>query len=234
MPRFLQFRIVSFLIGLALCPTLVSAQPSFDCARAGTPTEHAICGSDRLSSLDRDLAAAYAAARSTATAAQAEAIRADQRLWLGQRNECGGQPDCLGNAMRYRLDDLRAIDGSASMRSDLTGIYCPDDVTSLKVVQRGNRMEFGFGLFAGNGHSCGAGGLVGQPSGGGWVARANSCEMSLRQVGNDIVLIAVTPAACKAAYCGARAAIYQLRVPLSSRSPGIDDVAGHNWFEQGC
>lgn len=234
MLRFVLLRLTVPLIALLSLSPQVSAQPSFDCARAGTSTEHAICGSESLAALDRDLATAYSRARGGASAAQADAIRADQGLWLGRRNDCGGHAECLENMMRYRLDELRRIDGSAGMRADLTGLYCPDNGTNLTVVQRGGRLEFSFGFFASNGHACGSGRLAGRRSGNFWVSQENGCEMVLRQVGGDLVLTAMTPGACKDAYCGFRAAINELRVPLSSRNPHIADLANHNWFEDGC
>ena len=44
-----------------LWPGLALAQPSFDCAKASTPVERAICGSTKLAAADRELATVYGA-----------------------------------------------------------------------------------------------------------------------------------------------------------------------------
>ncbi|SDE94041.1 lysozyme inhibitor LprI family protein [Limimaricola pyoseonensis] len=230
---FRPIAILLALLSLGLAGPEAEAQPSFDCARAGTATEHAICGSGRLSALDREIAAAYAAARGSAGAAQREAIRADQRWWLGARDGCGNQPECLEKVMRRRLDALRGIDGGAPMRGDLTGLYCPNEAAHLSVVHRGDRLDFEFGYFGANGHSCGTPLMAGRRAGDGWVARRDGCELVLRQVGSEIVVTTTTFEACRQ-FCGARTAIREFRVPLRSRNPAITDVAGHNWWERGC
>ena len=56
-----------------LSATMAVAQPSFDCGRASTATEHAICRSSTLSRLDSEMAAIYTAQRRS----RSEAQRAD-------------------------------------------------------------------------------------------------------------------------------------------------------------
>ena len=58
------------------------AQPSFDCAKASAPIEHAICADVSLSKLDADLAGRYTEALGTG---DAEALRAEQRAWADER-----------------------------------------------------------------------------------------------------------------------------------------------------
>lgn len=70
--------------------------------------ERAICGSGALSALDRQLAGAYAARRGALGPSARERLRAEQRGWLGQRDRCGGDADCLANAMRGRIAILSA------------------------------------------------------------------------------------------------------------------------------
>jgi uncharacterized protein len=76
--------------------------PSFDCAKAATEVELAICASDRLSTQDLDLLDAYKAARDSGAT-----TRDDQRSWIRQRNtQCGGNVDCLYQVNQARIDDL--------------------------------------------------------------------------------------------------------------------------------
>ncbi len=224
--------LTSALLGI-LGGSGAAAQASFDCAKAGTSVEHAICASAELSRLDRALAEAYAGARQGAGTAQRDAIRADQRRWLARRDRCGGQPDCLANLMDRRIATLRGIDGSVPHGLDLTGFYCPDDASAMAVQQRGSALVFNFAYFGANGHSCATPDMTGRRTGDGWTARQDGCELTLRQVGAEIVVNTETFDACRQ-YCGARTAINEFRVPLSSRNAGIADPIARNWMEEGC
>lgn len=55
---------------------------SFDCAKAQTPFEHAICEAPELSRADEVLAKAFATAIGGLTEGSVEAMRGDQRNWL--------------------------------------------------------------------------------------------------------------------------------------------------------
>jgi uncharacterized protein len=87
-------------------PTVAAGAPSFDCARAGTPTEGAICGSDSLATLDQQIADSFLRAQAAMTAADQDRLRLEQRSWLGQRNACGADVDCLHQSMSGRLVEL--------------------------------------------------------------------------------------------------------------------------------
>jgi len=65
---------------LASCGFAMAA--SFDCAKAGTAVERAVCGDPDLGALDEDMAAAYAKARAALSPAAAEIVRQGQRQWL--------------------------------------------------------------------------------------------------------------------------------------------------------
>lgn len=77
---------------LLAAPALAQdAQPSFDCTKAATPVEHAICNNPSLASLDADMAASYAEALSHSS--DAETLRREQRDWAAQRGPaCGIMP----------------------------------------------------------------------------------------------------------------------------------------------
>lgn len=96
-------------LALLLAPLAAPAQgvsPSFDCARAGTPAEFAICASPTLAALDRALAGSYRAARDRLGAAGRQRLLDDQRAWLARRDGCGGDPACLAGVMQSRIDAL--------------------------------------------------------------------------------------------------------------------------------
>lgn len=83
-----------------------SAQPSFDCRKASTATESAICGNPVLAGLDRDLGQAYKVALSAA-GVDAKVVREDQREWIKNRDiRCNAGIACLGSELRQRIAQL--------------------------------------------------------------------------------------------------------------------------------
>lgn len=76
---------------------------SFDCAKAQTPVERAICADPALSALDEQLAQVYQREQ-----ANDRTRRASQRDWLvGTRNRCT-TPQCLEQAYSTRLAALKS------------------------------------------------------------------------------------------------------------------------------
>ena len=71
---------IVLLVLMALAPQAMAA--SFDCTKAATPFEHAICDNPTLSSADDLLAKAFATATGGLTKPAATQMRADQRAWL--------------------------------------------------------------------------------------------------------------------------------------------------------
>lgn len=80
--------------------------PSFDCARAGTQTEKAICRYDRLAELDRTLADTYTAFQGQLNADGRARLRAEQKSWLARRDACRADFLCLERAYEQRLQDF--------------------------------------------------------------------------------------------------------------------------------
>jgi uncharacterized protein len=77
---------------------------SFDCGKAATATEHAICANANLSNLDSALGLAYGQ-----RLALDPAIRQIERGWLAVRNVgCGGDVGCLTGLTGAQLAWLRA------------------------------------------------------------------------------------------------------------------------------
>ncbi len=88
---------------LTIAPPAAHAA-GFDCAKAASPTEKAICADAGLSSLDGQLAVAWK--RALAKGGDAVALKAAQRKWLKQRDQCGGDAACVGDRYRERLASL--------------------------------------------------------------------------------------------------------------------------------
>ena len=97
----------------ALLPAAGQAA-SFDCAKASTPTEHAICDNPQLSSLDEQTAGLYytliSGGAPDATASVAD-VKAQQVKFLQQRNACGANYNCLIDAYTSQIMYLKAASG---------------------------------------------------------------------------------------------------------------------------
>lgn len=103
------------LVALAL---LASQEgPSFNCSRASTPSEHAICADPALGRLDRRMADRYAAVCRILPPGARTALTQDQRWFIGARDEWqenstrGGFRDFsdLGERMRGRVQFLDSL-----------------------------------------------------------------------------------------------------------------------------
>jgi uncharacterized protein len=99
------------LVLLLLAPGLAVAQPSFDCGKASTAVERAICGDAKLAAADRELAGVYGALLGRLSGPAKEHLMNDQRRWLGNRGKsCTAElPWCLGNRYRQRIATLKAV-----------------------------------------------------------------------------------------------------------------------------
>lgn len=106
--------IATLALALSLTVGPQASQPSFDCRRASTPTEHAICADPALGRMDRQMAERYGALRRALPPMAREALTRDQRRFIGARDEWqenstrGGFRDFgdLGERMRGRIQLL--------------------------------------------------------------------------------------------------------------------------------
>jgi uncharacterized protein len=107
---------------------------SFDCARAASPSELAICGNATLSALDSQLGAAYAL-----RIAAAPALRDTERAWLQVRNVgCGKDVACLTRMTRAQVAWLSS---GASMPATLP--RAPGKCSLSRIQQVGTRLGDG-------------------------------------------------------------------------------------------
>jgi uncharacterized protein YecT (DUF1311 family) len=80
-----------WIAGLLLPAGVVPAQ-AFDCAKAQSPVEKAICADQKLKAADDAMAAFYAALRDALTGDYRKSLVASQRKWLkGREDNCGYQ-----------------------------------------------------------------------------------------------------------------------------------------------
>jgi len=109
-------------------------QASFDCSKATTPLERAICSDAKLGRADVVLGRAYAAALNEAPAGERPALIASERKWLKSiPAKCGlsasapsaASIDCIRNAFELRFT---ALDGcSADDEGIAACVDAPDD-----------------------------------------------------------------------------------------------------------
>lgn len=83
-----------------------SADPSFECGGALTPSERAICDAPILGDLDRVMANLYETARGDRPNTSRKALQREQALWLRWRDTCGDAVNCLRRRYEQRIIDL--------------------------------------------------------------------------------------------------------------------------------
>ena len=93
-----------------------TAAPSFNCAKAGTPVEKAICANSALADQDAAIARQYKDVREKLDAEAAKSLTADQRYFLGMRDRVYEAPFSqstpvkeMATFMRTRLALLKAL-----------------------------------------------------------------------------------------------------------------------------
>ena len=95
--------------------------PSFDCDKASTATEYAICASDDLSALDRVLADAYKIAKGLDNSTT---LRDEQRQWNKERSStCGDDVECLSRMYQERIKVLCGDDGECLSCKNIQGSF---------------------------------------------------------------------------------------------------------------
>jgi len=92
------------------------AAASFNCAKASTANEIAICSDNELSTLDETLAAVYKKARGSVS--DAKRLKGEQVNWIKSLGTCDGNVDCLISAYRNRILVLDYLDGQVAAKLD--------------------------------------------------------------------------------------------------------------------
>jgi len=95
-------------IWLALCTAaFAQPKPSFNCDKATTPTEKAICSDANLAELDSKLAKVYSEALSKAkNPDEKKNMQEKQKEWLKERNSCSADIQCLKKSYETRVQKL--------------------------------------------------------------------------------------------------------------------------------
>lgn len=85
-----------------------SALPSFDCTRARSRGEQAVCADPALASLDRAMASEYRRAVAASTPEQAAALRQTRDRFLTYRDNCPSNA-CIADGYTGRIREIRDI-----------------------------------------------------------------------------------------------------------------------------
>lgn len=82
---------------------------SFDCGKARTANERAICNDRWLNDQDVRMSQLYDIVRKLVPMGSRGAIMDEQTIWLKQRNGCGADRRCIANAYARRIGQLNAV-----------------------------------------------------------------------------------------------------------------------------
>ncbi|MFO1132418.1 MAG: lysozyme inhibitor LprI family protein [Hyphomicrobiales bacterium] len=90
--------------------TLTTPAHAFDCAKASTAVETAICADPQLKRLDGQLSDAYAAVKAASTPPEQKMLARSQKRWIAEREYCSGDESgvtaCIAQKTRDRLSLL--------------------------------------------------------------------------------------------------------------------------------
>ena len=110
-------KLISHILCFFLIPVLSNAA-SFDCSKAGTGNEIAICSDPELSVMDELLADTYKKARNSIS--NKDKLKKEQINWIKSIATCDGNVACLTKAYVARINVLDYLDGYQSIFIDPT------------------------------------------------------------------------------------------------------------------
>ena len=129
-----SIRLLTLALLLSVGAVTVGNAASFDCSKATTETEIAICSDPELSALDEGLHIAYRDILVSNFDGAAEAAKSEQRNWIMERNICGFDVSCLVDKYKKRHIELSNANYD-SRHEPFTGSFLPstmnDSLTSL-------------------------------------------------------------------------------------------------------
>lgn len=219
------FRFIPILLFISLVSPLYAA--SFDCQKATTETEKAICLDDELSALDDIMAEVYKSAPDHLDYLPEDVIKGSQIVWLNSRNSCGGEEECIFRSYNERLREIsksynsfifeesfttyglmgQSKNGKCTSNSELTDWAGDNCITwilgssSLRGTSINNILAFRFDFLGTNWHTCNlAGKAVSENNS--WIYRNRLCELKFKMGSNGLNM--ETNGECRS-YCGLRA-----------------------------
>lgn len=218
--------IAAFFSFSSVTPGILAAA-SYDCSRASTITEHAICDFPELSTLDEVMGQAYQSAKASSEWITPAELRETQRTWIQNRNKCGDNFECLRSSYTQRLEEIsdgvlsidisdkvmfevyqgEPISGACSNGTKLNDLgQCVNRFRggpSFRGLSVAGTMAFNFEYLAANAHTCALSGRADKENGL-WVYQEDGFGCTLRiELGENGLSLNPTPE-CNS-YCGMRA-----------------------------
>ena len=105
----MRIRLFAIALAAGLLTGGAASAASFDCNRARTATEHAVCADRGLNDQDVRMSQLYDIVRRLVPMGTRGAIMDDQTRWLRERNRCGGDRRCLATAYSRRIGQLNRV-----------------------------------------------------------------------------------------------------------------------------
>jgi uncharacterized protein len=99
-------RLLLTALALTLAVPAVVSAASFDCAKARSPDEKAICANLTLNDKDVRMSVLYDINKRTLAMGGRGALQDAQQEWLRDRRKCGANRACLNRSYDRRLDEL--------------------------------------------------------------------------------------------------------------------------------
>ena len=127
----LSFKLRHALLLTSLAFSTTAHAASFDCTGATSPAEKTICSDPYISNLDEKLSSLWLV--TLPKVADSKALKADQRGWLKQRNQCAADVACLRREYLMRLKALEFM--AKPFNWDATWQLIPWSVSSAVEVK---------------------------------------------------------------------------------------------------
>ena len=105
----MRVRLFAAVLAAGFLGAGAASAASFDCNKARTPDEKAICADRALNDQDVRLAQLYDIVRHLVPMGARGAIMDEQTAWLKQRHTCGASRACIGRAYATRIAQLNRV-----------------------------------------------------------------------------------------------------------------------------
>ena len=104
-------RLIPALVLTAVCAAVAApaSAASFDCRKARSSDEKAVCANRDLNDQDVRMDQLYGITRHLVPMGGRGAIMDDQRAWLQARKNCGGNQACLARSYDNRIRQLNTV-----------------------------------------------------------------------------------------------------------------------------
>lgn len=105
----MHVRLFAAILAAGLLGAGAASAASFDCNKARTPDEKAICADRALNDQDVRMAQLYDIVRHLVPMGTRGAIMDEQSVWLRQRRTCGANRGCIARAYVRRIAQLNRV-----------------------------------------------------------------------------------------------------------------------------